>query len=218
MIGLSSSVEFKRALIEKAMGKVGREAVEHFAARTALIARRSMRRRKKGHSKPGQPPFAKKGTIRDLIRFDWDGRNAMVIGPQLFAPKNGAPNTLEFGGTVAQTRRRIRKVGDGGEVRTSGGRVGGPGRGAGGRFRSRGRTTREIVDSRGVKVWVTFAKLRTPAMVARANAINADLFRPKESRIAARPFMAPALKIGISSKKPIEDAAKRVWKSSVRAG
>ena len=50
---------------------------------------------------PGEPPRKRTGAIRDLIVFAADtARNTVVVGPTLFSRPTGAPNVMEFGGTV----------------------------------------------------------------------------------------------------------------------
>lgn len=78
------------------------------------IARRSMRRRKKGVSAPGQPPLAHTGKLRDGIWYAYDPKTkSVVVGPTRFNQisyvfdgggqgrnfRAGAiPAILEFGG------------------------------------------------------------------------------------------------------------------------
>lgn len=65
----------------------------------AKIAEEIRALEKQAASKPGQPPKTRKGTIKKQLFYAFDpGRESVVIGPILFAPKNNAPETLEYGG------------------------------------------------------------------------------------------------------------------------
>jgi hypothetical protein len=215
---------FDRAAVQAAVGKANAAALRRAASTVRVIATRSMRYRKnksgmKG-APPGSPPFARtgKGSRSSLVRkltfayFDTSTKSS-VVGPVKINGSTMAPNILEFGGNApAKDRRTVRKLNDGGEIRVSSGRVGGPGRAAGGRFRSRGKTTKQATTSRGTKVWVTYAKLTSQAKVDRANEINDDLYRPTQPgmKMFPRPFMAPALKTA-TPRLPNE------WANSVRS-
>ena len=64
-----------------------------------LTAQRSMRRRKKGFSQPGQPPFSKQGLIRDFTFFAYDkDSDSVVVGPVGFK-RAIVPALHEFGGS-----------------------------------------------------------------------------------------------------------------------
>jgi len=53
------------------------------------------------HSRPHQPPKTIKGTIKRMLFYAFDPtKETVVVGPILFSPKTGAPETLEYGGTV----------------------------------------------------------------------------------------------------------------------
>ena len=65
-------------------------------------AKTSIRKRKQT-AKPGSPPSSHRGTLRDLILFQYDeNTESVVIGPQLFGSHTTptVPNLLEFGGEV----------------------------------------------------------------------------------------------------------------------
>jgi len=94
-------------------------------------------------------------------------------------------------------RRRVRKVGSGGEIRLGGRPC---------------RTTRPVLDRHGATVQVTYARLRTGAQVARANRLNEQLYGPAlyMATYPPRPFMGPALA-------DVEPGLARLWLQSVRA-
>lgn len=86
----------------KALSKAGA-----FIRRSMMM---SMRKGAKRPSPPGKPPRVLTGTLRNMIRFDYDGtKNTVVVGPmktnQVFferglSVRGTVPNVLEFGGTV----------------------------------------------------------------------------------------------------------------------
>lgn len=52
-------------------------------------------------SKPGSPPFSQTGLLRKFILFRYDrGSRSVVVGPTLLNKPTGAPEVLEYGGTV----------------------------------------------------------------------------------------------------------------------
>ena len=51
-------------------------------------------------SLPGTPPRSRTGLLRDHILFSYDpNSDTVVVGPALLNSSDGAPETLEFGGT-----------------------------------------------------------------------------------------------------------------------
>jgi len=137
-------------------------------------------------SAPGEPPRAVRPHpwIREFLYYAYDpARRSVVVGPvRLPRTRINVPQLHEFGGqAVVRSRRRIRKLGHGGEVRI-GGRA--------------GRTTHLTETRLGGLMPVTYMKLRTGAQVARANNLNALLYGSAANRIVTyppRPFMAPAV-------------------------
>ena len=137
----------KRVLRE--VGKKERAALMRFGARTRTKARRSMRyvkslayqkrriaegKRKRASvapkaSKPGEPPRAIQPHpwVRKHLYFAYSMQTKSVVtGPIRLPRSTNAPEILEYGGRVARRknpRRRIRKIGDGGEVAVRGGKV-----------------------------------------------------------------------------------------------
>ncbi len=63
---------------------------------------------KQAASKPGKPPKTIVGTIKKQLLYGYDpATESVVIGPILFAPTSGAPETLEFGGSVQIGPRHV---------------------------------------------------------------------------------------------------------------
>jgi hypothetical protein len=75
----------------------------HFGGWVRKTARRSMPKRKK-LSRPGQPPSAHTGAIKNLILYAYDDHaRSVVIGPILGSSRSGAPAALEWGGISRMT-------------------------------------------------------------------------------------------------------------------
>ena len=99
-------VFFHSPRVRRAMDAATRRALSKAGAFIRQRAKTSIRKRK-GVSRPGEPPHSHAGHLRRLIFFAWDPvAESMVIGPVPF--KEGeAPHLLEFGGrTVRRTTRR----------------------------------------------------------------------------------------------------------------
>lgn len=117
---------FDRKVVLNAMSKTEKKEFSKQGAIVRTRARQSMRKRKKP-SLPGQPPRVVKGQIKKFLFFSWDNTTrTVVVGPTLLPKGTGAPSTLEYGGTSKggrNPRRRLRKIGSGGEIRVEGKRV-----------------------------------------------------------------------------------------------
>jgi hypothetical protein len=176
----------RRAVIDR----IGRAKAAVLSKAGAYIRRaaKGKIRYAKSPSKPGNPPHAhqsqkggKDSPLRELIYFAYDDRtNSVVIGPMPFHGTPIVPRVLELGGTAPGHKnplRRIRRVGNGGEIRLDG---------------PAGRTTKK----NRFGAMVTYTKLQTQAQVDRANRLQEVLYGPLEIgpvSIAARPYMGPAL-------------------------
>jgi len=98
---------FDREVVKRAVDRAKRDVLSKAGAFIRQAARTSIRKRK-GTSKPGQPPFSHEGSLRRLILFGYDRpAESVVIGPVGFRSSH-APQTLEFGG-VAEAPRWWRK-------------------------------------------------------------------------------------------------------------
>lgn len=190
---------FDRDSVQRAVDQAQFTSLRKGGASIRLIARRSIRRRKKP-SAPGQPPSSRKGQLKELLFFGYDERaRSVVVGPARLDRPTGAPNILEFSGSAkAIDRRRVRRIGDGGEMRVSDAMM-------------PGATVRRAF--RGTGPYVAYAKVRTARQAAHATRLNDQLYRPNPAtvRIAARPYMRPALDASLSQ-------LPRHWARSVNGG
>lgn len=202
---------FDREVVKRAADKATLANLRKAGGLIMRIARNSMRyvtepkagsKRVRPVSSPGEPPRAVRPHpwIRKNLFFGFNpGNQGVVVGPVGFPGGSGAPRILEFGGRAAirNKRRRIRRIGSGGEVR-----IGGPA----------SATTKPTVDQHGDTLQVTYATLTTGAMVDRANRLNEQLYGPaaKVVFIEPRPYMGPALA------KAAPEIPK-MWARSVRA-
>lgn len=86
-----------------------RKALSRFGAFVRTRARSSMRKRKNGHSRPGQPPFVKeKGLLKKLLFFSYDPQTkSVVVGPARIN-KSTVPAVHEFGGRLKVGRKAVR--------------------------------------------------------------------------------------------------------------
>lgn len=104
MIGLSVKAAkagfLDRAAVMRAVDRGRRRSLAKSGAFIRTTARRSMRRRR-GPSRPGRPPHAHAGLLRDLLYFSFDGAtDSVVVGPAAISKGGEAPPVLEFGGRV----------------------------------------------------------------------------------------------------------------------
>ena len=105
---------FDRSAVQKAADRAKVRVLSKLGAYVRRAAQTSMRRRKKGSSQPGQPPFAKSGEMRDLLFFSYDpASKSVVVGPLGFKSKGGqtVPQLHEYGGeqTIMDGPRDRRK-------------------------------------------------------------------------------------------------------------
>ncbi|MCX5685686.1 MAG: hypothetical protein NT049_18670 [Planctomycetota bacterium] len=217
---------FSGDAVKKMMDRQTLRSLGSAGALVRVIAQRSMRyvtslSRQQGQVEAGtrkrlsgQPLSASAGSppnaiqphpwIRKFLYFALDpARMSVVIGPVRLGTGVNVPALHEFGGTrpLKAARRRPRIIGGSGEIRI-GGRV--------------GMTTRAVLNCHGWVQHVTYAKLRTPAQVARANQLNKELFGPQGGastyvgHYPPRPFMGPALAAA-------QPGLSKFWATSVRA-
>lgn len=103
---------FDRAVVMDMIDKAARKGLGYFGAVVRLTAKRSIKNAKNcyDHSTAGNPPKSHVGTLKKMIYYAWDpNTRSVVIGPQLFTPMTGAPETLEYGG-VAYIRFKKKRV------------------------------------------------------------------------------------------------------------
>lgn len=183
---------FDRPAIMRAVDRAAHRALNRAGGKLRLMAQRSMRYvsqpKKEGKrrktSAPGRPPRAVRPHpwIRKHLYYAWDPqKKSVLVGPALFGRRTGAPARLEKGGRVRikNTRRKIRRVGDGGEIDIGGS----------------GATVKPAVNWRGETILVRYGLLHTAAQAQRANELNEWLYGPEEfdATIEPRPYMGPAL-------------------------
>jgi len=95
--------------IERSADRAKQRAQRQPAAWIRVVARRSIRKRK-GYSKPGQPPSSHHGALKGGIFYVWDRTTkSTVVGPVRMGSRRGSgqvPELLEKGGTIRQVVRR----------------------------------------------------------------------------------------------------------------
>lgn len=80
-VGVKAKIEPEFGKVEKKVKQANFANLSHAAAAIRLIARRSIRRKKKA-SAPGQPPHTRKGQLKRAILFAVDkAAGVAVIGP-----------------------------------------------------------------------------------------------------------------------------------------
>lgn len=179
-------VFFDRKAVESMMDRETRKAYIAFGGLTRTIAIRSMRKRK-GPSKPGEPPHSHRGLLRKFLFFAYErDSKTVVIGPELLTVAAGyergtVPAALEYGEGTPGFRRKAPdfKIGDYGPV--------------------------VVGEGRGRMTWTAYGKmpvvratLRSQAQVIRARRLSEEYGihgRPAKGQkvnIAARPYMRPA--------------------------
>ena len=92
---------FDRLLIQSKVDAATRKRLSKFGAHVRQTARQSIRKRK-GSSRPDQPPSSHTGLLKQFIFFGYDSsQRSVVIGPVALARKaSGIPAVLEHGGNV----------------------------------------------------------------------------------------------------------------------
>ncbi len=99
---------FDRPKVRRAVDAARRKVLSKAGAFIRQTARTSIRKRK-GSSKPGNPPHSHVGLLRRFILFGYDRQSdSVVVGPVGFKAST-APAVLERGGTTTVTRRRSGK-------------------------------------------------------------------------------------------------------------
>jgi hypothetical protein len=173
------AVFFDRRAVMDAVGRANQKLLSRAGAFIQRRAKSLIRKRKRA-SNPGEPPSSHVGTLRNLIYFGYDTANeSVVIGPLPLGAIGIVPPTLEYGGESharRNPRRKFRTIGDGGEIRIGG---------------RQSITTKRNKDGK----FVTYAKLNTQAQADRANQLNAELYGPETmggGHIGPRPYMGPA--------------------------
>lgn len=180
-----AKVDFNARLLETRAKHGSARALTYAAGYLRKTAQRSIHYRTRGGrpSRPGQAPKTPTRILKKWLLYHVDrNRLVAVIGPAILPRATKAPRTLEFGGYAEfpNKRRRVRKVGGAGEIRIGG---------------AKAATTKTVWGIGGKRFRVTYGRLTTPALAARANRLNEQIYGPKriKTRIEKRPFMKPAL-------------------------
>jgi hypothetical protein len=178
------------------LSQMSREDRNRFKAeqRAAREAGRPAPKRPMQASKPGESPRNRTGKLKNNILYGYDqASKSVVAGAAKLGGSDDAQQKLEHGGRIRKkkVRTRLRKIGDGGEIRI----VEDPGKeGKSKRRKKRPSTVREVLPG----VFVAYTRLRSQAQVVRANAINEQLFGEPDTstttELLARPYMEPSLR------------------------
>lgn len=109
MIGLkidqAKSMFFDAPKVVRSVDAATRRVLSKFGAYVRTAARSSIRKRKRV-SEPGSPPSSHTGFLKRFIFFGYDADlRSVVIGPSRLNRSSNAPETLEYGGTVAIVKR-----------------------------------------------------------------------------------------------------------------
>lgn len=151
------------------------KALSKWGAYVRRTARQSIKNRK-GPSAPGQPPHSHEGSLRGLLNFYFDRMTkSVVVGPEIkTANSTGAPNILEFGGSVHKgpvVTQRVFHIGEKGPIRR-----------------------KKSSNQRKSLVWV---RLKTQEQCEMAKRIYDSQMRKKMEainfHILPRPYMYPAM-------------------------
>lgn len=196
---------YDRDNVKKALTRKRLKALRKAGGELRKRARQKLRRRKR-KSRPGEAPSVHTSSNFATLKNVQFGFNtieeAAIVGAIKIPNKLNeppAPGVQEHGGSGARVneRRTVRELGTVGEIAIDGVREVTTKTGKTRRFKLRkaGTSTRDVVDWKGAKRRVTYARLNTPAQVERANKLNEELYGPltfEGSTVAPRPFMAPA--------------------------
>ena len=114
---IESEIKIERNVLKELGEKKFIPALKRAQAYLRGAAKRKIRRRKKGHSKPGQPPFAHSKTFKQSIQFQVNKKDLeQYVGPEriiaysLNPDKKPVPATLEKGGIVRSFERSRRSL------------------------------------------------------------------------------------------------------------
>ncbi len=176
---------FNREKVKKAMDEATHFALLSSGAWVRSVARRSMRYRK-SPSRPGEPPSARQGPARSLLRrmlyFAYDAQgDEVVAGPVKLGQESGVPNLHEFGGIQGVIQRGKLRVGMTAAIRIVKGR----------RIEIGPHIKAAHKDTKGRRV--VYAKLKTPGQVEQAHKVEDELYGFRDRRFPKRPYMRPAL-------------------------
>ena len=203
---IETEIKIERNVLKELGEKKFIPALKRAQAYLRGAAKRKIRRRKKGHSKPGQPPFAHSKTFKQSIQFQVNKKDLeQYVGPEriiaysLNPDKKPVPATLEKGGIVQTSSRNglynTQKYSSAGEYFRKSGFV--PVRyrkSAGGNM---SKFYRKVFSPKlNRNIYVLWVPLRSEKQLRRGEEIQETLFGRKHAgtvKQAPRPYMVPAL-------------------------
>ncbi len=104
-IGVSPSIFFNAPAVQQAVDRAKRRVLIQQGAYLRKVAQHLIHRRR-GASRPGNPPHSHAGLLRDQIFYGYDrAAESVIVGPRVFKPSVDVPGVLEFGGVLAGPRR-----------------------------------------------------------------------------------------------------------------
>jgi len=114
MIGFDAKMFFNSKVVIATVDTATRKVLSKFGAFVRNTARKSMKkapsltRKPRGKartdfrrrsSRPGQPPYVRRGQLKRFVLFGYDAdRKSVVIGPKALSSRPQAPEALEYGG------------------------------------------------------------------------------------------------------------------------
>ena len=102
-IGVDPSLFFDTRTVTRAVDRAKRRVLIQQGAYLRKVAQHLIHRRR-GASRPGNPPHSHSGLIRDQIFYGYDrAAESVVVGPRVFTRRD-APGVHEFGGTLPSRR------------------------------------------------------------------------------------------------------------------
>ncbi len=168
-----------------------RRALSRAGGYVRTIAKRSIKKRN-SFSRPGEPPHSHRGLLKNFIFYQYDPHHkTVIIGPERVSQvkSQGAPKSLEYGGTIAGEPHPMPKLGDSGIIKII-------------KRENKWTDTRKnrsgaygnLICRFGKTYTVKYALLRTDAMVRLARLNEEEIFGDgRSAAMEARPYMRPAL-------------------------
>jgi hypothetical protein len=181
MIDVQVTTQFNRPRVMRALSLGRAKALNHIGGYVRLVAQRSIKKGKRGPSLPGRPPHSQIGTLRTHIYYSYDERSASVI----IGPSKVIMQRDSYGQPMAGMTVP--------QVLEKGGAIGIP---------------------EPIKRAPRVKRPRGPRELARIREWYQDNPRPVKHRyaaVAARPYMVPAMHIGMQAK-----ALQEAWRNVIR--
>lgn len=96
---------------QKKIAELTSEEKQRFRISQEIAKRENLPKPKRplASSKPGEPPRMRVGLIKKFLFFSYDRiKSSVVIGPAIINRSTGAPETLEYSGSVISRGKRVR--------------------------------------------------------------------------------------------------------------